>query len=299
MDWLNYHHLLYFHVVVREGGILPAARALRLSHSTISTQLKSLEEALGAPLFDRQGKRLKLNAFGHVIERYAAQIFSLGDELLRVAQGEVVRQNSIVVGLTGVVPKLVAREVLAPVFELEDPVRLICHEDRFDTLLARLATHELDLVIADAPVPPTSSVRAFNHFLGESSLGFFAVPRLARRLRRNFPQSLDGAPLLLPTFETSIRRALDEWFARQGLHPELVGEVEDSALMKSLGAGGHGVFAAPSVVEASIRKQYGVHLLGTVPEVRDRFYAITLERRLRSAAVVAVCERARQELFAE
>ncbi len=299
VEWLNYHHLLYFWTVVREGTVSAAGKSLRLSQPTISTQLRALEDQLGQPLFDRTRRRLVLTEAGRVAFRYADEIFGLGREMLETLKDRPSgRALELTVGLTFVVPKLVAHRLLRPAFEIAQGIRLHVHEDRLPALLARLANHELDMVVSDAPVGAESNIRAFNHPLGQSGVTFFATPALASKYRRGFPKSLSGAPMLLPLAGSILRRDLERWLSRVEVSPSVVGEFDDSALLKVFGQSGFGVFAGPSVIEDEIRSQYGLQVLGRTDEVVERFYAITVRRRIEHPAVIAVCERARQELFA-
>ena len=299
MDWVNYHHLLYFWTVAREGGLVAAGKVLRLSHSTLSTQIRELENQLGEKLFVRAGRKLTLTEVGRVVYRYADEIFSLGREMVDTVKGRSGGQPlRLDVGIANVVPKLVVRRLLEPALRLAEPVRLCCYEDSYEKLLADLALHTLDVVISDAPVPPGSSIRAFNHLLGETSVTFFGTPDLAKQYKRGYPGSLDGAPMLLPLEELILRRALNQWFDRIGVKPRVVAEFADSALLKVFGADGIGIFPAPSVMEAEVCRQYGVVVIGSVPEVRERFYAISVERKLKNPAVVAISEAARHQLFA-
>jgi LysR family transcriptional regulator, transcriptional activator of nhaA len=299
MEWINYHHLLYFWVVAREGGLVPAGRVLRLSHPTLSAQIHSLEDSLGEKLFSKVGRRLALTEMGRVAFRYADEIFTLGREMVDTVKGRATGQPlRLDVGVVDVVPKLVVRRLLQPALSLPEPVKLVCHEDSYEKLLADLALHTLDIVIADAPIPPGSSVRAFNHLLGETTVTFFATPPLAKPLRRGFPASLEGAPMLLPLENSTLRRALNQWFDRHGIKPRVVAEFEDSALLKVFGGDGVGVFTAPTAVEKEVCQQYGVDVVGHAPEVKERFYAVSVERRLKNPAAVAISDGARQELFA-
>lgn len=294
LDWLNYHHLLYFWVVAREGGLAPAGEVLKLALPTLSAQIHKLEAALGEKLFQRVGRRLVLTEMGRVVQRYAGEIFSLGQELLDTVRGRPTGQPlRLSVGAVDSVPKLLVRRLLEPALRLESPVRIVCHEDRHDRLLADLALHLLELVIADSPAPPGGSVQVFHHPLGETPVAFFAAPHLARTYRRSFPRSLDGAPLLLPVESQPLRRALSQWLAANGLRPRIVAELEDSALLKTFGADGIGIFPAPAVVAKEIQSQYGVRMLGRIEAVRERFYALTIERRIKNPAALAVCEAAR------
>jgi LysR family transcriptional activator of nhaA len=298
MDWLNYHHLLYFWTVAREGSIAKAGEKLRLAQPTISGQLRALEESLGHKLFTKQGRGLALTEFGRLVYRYADEIFSIGKELTEAVKGRPSgRPVRFVVGISEAVPKLVAYRLLEPALRLPEPVRMVCREDKSERLLADLAVHDLDIVLTDAPASPAVKVRAYNHLLGECGVTFFASAELAARLRGKFPGSLDGAPMLMPSGEAAVRRGLDEWLDQKGLRPEVVGEFDDSALMKAFGQAGIGVFAAPSVIEAAVKRQYGVRVVGRAAEVRERFYAISVERRLKHPAVVAISETARHETF--
>jgi LysR family transcriptional regulator, transcriptional activator of nhaA len=298
MDTLNYHHLRYFQVVAREGGLAAAGRVLRLSHPTLSAQVHALEDQLGEKLFSKVGRRLVLTEVGRTVLRYADEIFSLGRELVDTVQdragGAPLRLE---VGVADVVPKLVVRRLLQPALGLPEPVRLVCHEAPQERLLVDLAQHALDVVISDAPVPTGSSVRAFNHLLGETGISFFGVEPLASAHRPGFPGSLQGAPMLLPLENLTLRRSLEQWFDRHGLRPRVVAEFEDSALLEEFGGDGLGIFAAPTVVEREVEAQYGVQLLGRTEEVRERFHAITVERRLKHPAVVAISDAARHGLF--
>ena len=296
---MNYHHLLYFWVVAREGGLVPAGKVLRLSHPTLIAQIRTLEQQLGEKLFVKVGRKLELTETGRVAFRYADEIFTLGREMVDVVKGRTVEQAlRLEVGVADVVPKLIVRRLLQPALDLEQPVRLVCLEGTFDKLLADLALHTLDIVIADAPVPQGSSVRVYSHLLGETGVSFFATKELAGSRRRGFPASLDGAPFLLPLQHLTLRRSLNIWFERHDLSPHIVGEFEDSALLKAFGADGIGIFAAPSVVEREVMTQYDVQVVGRTEEVKERFYAISAERRLKHPAVVAVSDAAKHRLFA-
>ncbi|MCC6526122.1 MAG: transcriptional activator NhaR [Polyangiaceae bacterium] len=299
MEWLNYHHLLYFWVVAREGGLVPAGKVLRLSHPTLSAQIHALEARLGDKLFVKVGRKLALTEAGRVAYRYAEEIFGLGREMLDALRGRATGQPvRLDVGIVDVMPKLVVRRLLEPALGLPEAVKLVCREGSHEKLLAELGLHTLDIVLADAPVPPGSSVRAYHHLLGECGVSFFATKPLAERHRRHFPRSLDRAPMLLPLESLTLRRALNQWFDQQGLRPEVVAEFEDSALLKVFGAEGRGLFAAPTAVAREVMVQYGVELVGRTDEVKERFYAISVERRLKNPAVVAISQAARHELFA-
>ncbi len=298
VEWLNYHHLLYFWVVARKGGVSAASAELRLAQPTISGQIRALEDSLGEKLFRRVGRRLVLTEMGHTVFRYADEIFSLGRELLDAVKGRPTgRPIRLLVGVADAVPKLIAHRLLEPALRLPEAIRIVCREDKPERLFAALSVHALDLVLSDAPIGPGINVRAFNHLLGECGVTFFGSARLAAAHRRGFPRSLDGAPVLLPAENTTLRRSLDQWFDAQGVRPVVTSEFEDSALLKVFGQAGVGLFAAPSVIEAEVCRQYGVRVVGRVASVRERFYAISVERRLKHPAVVAISEAARGKLF--
>jgi LysR family transcriptional regulator, transcriptional activator of nhaA len=298
VEWLNYHHLLYFWVVVREGSITQACEKLHLAQPTISSQLKKLERNVGAKLFERSGRQLVLTDTGHVVYRYADEIFSLGRELQDAVRGRAVgRPLRFMVGVPDVLPKMIVYRLLRPAFELPEPIQLVCHEGKLDQLLVELSLHQHDIVISDSPVGTASPIRAFNHLLGESPISIFGKGKTASQYRRNFPKSLDGAPMLLPTTNTTLRRALDQWCEAQDIRPHIVAEFEDSALLKVFGKAGDGLFAAPTAIEEDVKQQYQVTVIGRVPEVRERFYAISVERRLKHPAVLAISSAAREDLF--
>ena len=300
MEWLNYHHLLYFWVVAREGSIVKATEVLNLTQPTISAQIQSLEESLGERLFDRVGRRLVLTEAGRTAYRYAEEIFGLGRELRDTLKGRPTgRPSRFRVGVADVVSKLIAFRVLRPAFEMAEPVEIVLREDHPQSLLAQLAVHELDLVIADAPIAAGLKVRAFHHLLGESGVSFFATPKLASTLKKGFPRSLEGAPVLFPAVATELRRGLDLWLDRLDLRPRIVGEFDDSALMKVFGYAGIGAFPGSTVTEDEICRQYGVKVIGRVDEIRERYYAISSERKLTHPAVVAITEGARSDVFGE
>jgi LysR family transcriptional activator of nhaA len=298
MEWLNYHHLLYFWTVAREGSVVKAAEQLRLTQPTISGQLRTLEESLGEKLFERVGRRLVLTDVGRVVYRYADEIFSIGRELLDTLNDRPTgRPYRLVVGVADVMPKALVQRLLAPALALPEGVQLVCREDKTERLLAALAVHELDVVLADAPMGPQVSVKAFNHVLGESGVSLLATRPLAARLKRDFPRSLSQAPMLLPSEHTTLRRSIDQWLSGQDVRPRVIGEFDDSALMKAFGQAGAGVFPSPTVVERDVCRQYGLGVVGRLDEVRERFYAISVEKRLKHPAVVAISEAARHDLF--
>ncbi len=298
MEWLNYHHLLYFWTIARTGSVTAAADELRLAQPTISGQMRALEEALGEKLFVRVGRNLVLTDFGQTVFRYADEIFATGRELLDVVKGRPTAQHErLNIGIADVVPKLIAYRLLAPALALDPPVSVICREGKSENLIADLAIHSLDMVLSDGPVPPTVSVRASSHLLGSCGVTFFASNKHGPRLKGRFPTCLNGVPMLLPTANTTMRRDLEHWFAKVGITPRVASEFEDSALLKVFGQAGAGVFAGPSAIEAEISKQYSVEPVGRTDKVKERFYAISVERKLKHPAMIAISETARERLF--
>lgn len=298
MQWLNYHHLLYFWTVVREGSVSKAAATLRLSQPTVSAQVRMLERSLGAPLFLRKGRAQTLTDVGQMVYRHADQIFSIGRELVDAVQGRVPgRAVPLMVGIADAVPKLIACRLLRPALEQPNAGRLVCREDAPSALVGQLATHALDVVIANAPAPTYLPVRVFNHLLGESDMAFFAPLPLSARLRRGFPASLDGAPLLLPTTDSPLRRELETWFEAERIRPQVVAEFQDSALMMVFAHGARCVCPAPAAIQRDVARVYGVRLIGRTDAVRERYYVISAERRLKHAGVLAMTNAARDQLF--
>ena len=299
MEWLNYHHLLYFWVVAKQGSIVRASEELRLAHPTISGQIHRLEQNLGEKLFARRGRNLVLTEVGRVAFRYADEIFSLGREFVDTLKGRASgKPLRLTVGVADVLPPSLVRRFLEPAFRLGHPVQIVCRADKsVEEFIAELALHRVDVVIADGPAGSGIPIRAFSHLLGECGTTFFAAARLAGSTRRKFPRSLHGTPFLLPGAPSAVRRALEQWFDSHDIHPRIVGEFDDSALAKDFGREGMGVFAAPTVIEAEVRQQYRVGVVGRSEEVRQQFYAISVERKIRHPAVAAVCEAARKDLF--
>lgn len=298
MEWLNYHHLLYFWFVAKEGSLSRACEKLNLTQPTISAQIRALEEALGEKLFARTGRNLVLTDVGRVVLRYADEIFTLGRELVDTLKGRPAGHPiKFMVGVADVLPKLIAQRLLQPVLQLDQPVRLVCREGKSDRLLADLAMHELDLVLTDTPLLPTIKVRAFNHLLGECGITILGVAGLAKIYRDGFPQSLNNAPLILPTENTALRKTLEHWFEDEGIHPCVAGEFEDSALLMVFGQTGLGLFVCHSVIEKEVQEQYGVQVVGRIEKVRESFYAISVERKLKHPGVLAISEAARNKLF--
>jgi LysR family transcriptional regulator, transcriptional activator of nhaA len=298
MNWMNYHHLLYFWTVAREGSVTRAAARLRLAQPTVTAQIRALERSIGDRLFSRAGRNLVLTDVGRMVYRYADEIFALGRELSDALEGRPVgKPMRFNAGIADQLPKLIAFRLLQPALSMPEQVEIVCHEDRPDHLMARLSAHELDLVLSDAPVSPAVHVRAYHHLLGSCGISFFAGSKSAARLRHGFPLSLDRAPLLVPFEHTSLRRSLQHWFDELSIRPLITGEFQDSALMKIFGQAGIGVFPGPTVIEDEICSHYGVSVVGRTDAVVERYYAISVERRLKNPAVVAISEAARGELF--
>jgi LysR family transcriptional activator of nhaA len=298
MRHLNYSHLQYFWAVAHEGSLVKAAERLHITPQTISGQIRLLEEAIGQPLFNRVGRRLVLSEMGHIVLEYADEIFSIGAEL-----GQVVREqrsagpSKLSVGIVNSIPKLIAQRIVAPALMDEDAVRIRCQEAPLEQLLGELSVHKLDIVLSDQPMPQGLSLRAFNHRLGDSGLAFFSQRRTARRYKKTFPQSLDGAPMLLPSPHSALRRRLDEWFDSNSIVPQIVGEIDDSALLKAFGEAGYGLFAGPSVIDEEICKMYSMTVIGRTDAITEQFFAISPERRIKHPSVVRIIEAARTQLF--
>lgn len=298
MEWLNYHHLRYFWTVAKEGSLKKAAETLHVSQPSISAQLSELEEMLGEKLFRRSGRTKVLTDAGQVAFRYADEIFTLGRELVSaVKQQPTAQALRLYVGVADSFPKLVTNRILKPVFAMAQPVHVICREGKLEDLLGQLATHRLDIVLADEPASSGTKFRTFNHPLGASSVAFCASGKLAAALKKHFPQSLHDAPALLPSDNTSLRRAVEAWFREINVQPRVVAEFEDLALMKVMAAEGRGFIALPSVVTEEAVRRYGFRMLGTTEACRLQFHAITAERRIVHPAVVQITETARRELF--
>ena len=298
MERLNYHHLFYFWMIAREGSISRASRALRLAQPTLSAQIRTLEESIGVPLFLRVGRRLELTDSGRLVYSYAEDIFLLGRELSDVIAGRMIgKALHLRVGIADVVPKLIGFRLLQPVLQLEVPVHMTVREDRTDRLLSALVDHEIDVVLTDVPAGVGTPARVFHHLLGQCGVVLLARSNQAARWRPGYPKRLDGAPFLLPAVGTAMRRALDEWFDRNGIRPRVVGEFDDPAFIKVFGQAGAGIFAAPSAIEREVKRQYGVARIGIVGGARESYYAVTAERRLEHPAVVAISHAARTRLF--
>ncbi len=297
MDWLNYHHLYYFWMAVRTGGVSAAGVRLRLAPPTVSAQIRCLERSLGERLLERRGRNVVPTETGRMVFRYAEEIFSLGREMLDSVRDPGGRACRLVIGIADVLPKLIAHWLIEPALKLSQPVRIVCREDNPEHLLAALALRELDVVLSDAPIGPNIRIHAYNHLLGECGISFLATPELVAARRGRFPRSLDGAPMLLPTDNTALRQSLDQWFSERQIRPAIVGEFEDYALLRVFGETGAGFFPAPSVLEEQLADQYGLRRVGRTDEVSGRYYAISAERTVKHPGVRAICESAQRKLL--
>lgn len=286
---LNYRHLHYFWVTAQEGSFTRAAERLDVAVQTVSAQIGLLERSLGATLLTSQGRRLLPTEAGRIALDYAGQIFQLGERLRQAIESAAAGQSlRLTVGVSDALPKLIAYRLLAGAVAQPEPVRLVCEEGSFDDLVADLALHRLDVVLTDRPAAVSGNLRVFSHALGDSEVTLFGAPTLAAAYRPNYPHSLNGAPLLLPTRANALRGRLDQWFALRELRPRLVGEFEDSALLMTFGRGGLGLFPAPAILADDIAAEYGAEPVGSLTEVREQFYAITAERRIRHPAIEAL-----------
>lgn len=295
---VNYKHLHYFWVVAKEGSIARASERLHLTPQTISGQLTLLEDHLGVGLFSRVGRGLELTETGRFVLSYADEIFSLGGEMEElIHQLPAGLPQTLRVGVVDVVPKSIAHRILEPALKMSEPVRMICRESSLDTLLAELTVHRLDLVLADRPIPSTVSTKAYSHKLGECAVSFFAAENIKKNLKGDFPQCLDGAPLLLPSSGNQLRSGIDKWLDKNRIFPRVVAEFDDSALMKVFGQEGAGIFTAPAAIEAEVMSQFNAVCIGRVEEVKERFYAISVERRVLHPVVSVILETARESLF--
>lgn len=294
---LNYHHLAYFRAVAHAGSVTGAVRELGVAQATISEQLAALQRALGVPLVRRRGRTLALTAQGHVVLRYADEIHALGRDLLTAARTEVRgRPLRFTIGIADSLPKLTAARLIAPALGLGPLWRVAVRTAPSARLIADLAADALDLIVTDQAMPPGGRVRAFNHLLGESGITVFAAGARATRLAVDFPRALDGAPFLLPAEDAPLRRTVEQWLAQHRLTPDRVAEVDDLAILQHLGHDGIGAFCAPSVVEEEVAKTYGVRAVGRLRGARERFWAVTAERRLRHPGVLAIVDAARARL---
>jgi len=298
MTHLNYNHLLYFWTVAREGSIARASEVLHITPQTISGQIKVLENSIGSPLFNRSGRGLTLSETGRLVNVYAEEIFSLGSELAQTVKDQTIGQSTeLVVGVVDSIPKLIAYRTLAPSLELDEDIKVVCIEGDLENLLADLSVHRVGLVLSDRPVPTGLNVKAYSHLLGESQVSFFVRQNLAKDYLHDFPNSLDRAPMLLPLQSSQLRRNLDDWFEQNNIAPKVVAEFGDSALLKAFGEAGTGVYPAPDAISDHIEKMYDAKKIGTVKEIKESYYAISPERKLKHPGVKQITKFARSNIF--
>lgn len=297
MNWLNYHHLQYFWAVSQEGSVAKASEKLHVTPATISIQLRDLEKALGVKLFRKAGRGLALTEMGVAVQSYANDIFATGQELLDMVNGRPVGGPMVLrVGIKDVMPKLVAYQLLEPTLRMAGEVRLLCYEGDITKLISDLAIHKLDVVLSDTPIDPTMKVRAYSHLLGMSDVVLVGTKALTKKIRPGFPGSLDGAPILLPMRNSVLRRSLDYWFEVNEVRPKIVGEFEDSAMLKIMGRAGVGVFPVANTIRKEVEEMHGVEFVGAIPDVTEKYYALSVERKVKHPAVLAISEVARKQL---
>jgi len=298
MDWLNYHHLMYFWTVVRKGGLTPAADELRLSPSTVSTQIQQLEHVLGYKLFDRSGRQMIVNDVGQVVFRYAEEIFSLGRELQDALEDRPAeRPIRVQIGIADVLSKLFVGKLLAPILGSQQTYHLVCREDHPDNLISQLILHNLDIVLTDSPLSPNLRVRGFNHLLGSSPLAVYGTSSMVARYKEDFPKSLNDAPFILPGDRSELRGSLERWFESHNIRPKVVAECDDSALIKSLGKTNVGLFVAPQITGKETMQQYRVKEIGYLDNIEENYYAISMDRRIKHPAIQAIVEYAKRSVF--
>lgn len=298
MQWLNYQHLLYLWAVARRGSVTAAAEELSLSGPTLSAQIRKLEESLGEKLLRRSGQRMVLTDAGRLIMPYAEQIFSLGQQITELSRGGLVPHSlRLAVGSVLSLSHLVVYRLLEPALRVRPRLQLVVREGRPDRLLADLAAHDLDIVFSDTVLPAQARGQFFSHFLGETGMSFYAVPRLAALYRARFPRSLHGAPLLLPSEHSAAGHALDLWLETQQIRPEVIARFDGFAMARVFAESGEGVLAAPWLIEDELEQRYGVRAIARIPELKTQFYAISLERKIQHPGVAAICNSIQDKLL--
>ncbi|WP_018693688.1 LysR family transcriptional regulator [Algicola sagamiensis] len=294
MKRINYNHLYYFYVVAQEGNIKRASLRLNVTSQTVSSQIATMEDYLGRPLFDRLHKQFQLNEVGTVVYQYAQDIFSLGEELRLVLHHEALQKvEKLTIGFVDVIPKVMAFDILKPCFQTYQAMRIVSREGDLPTLIAEMALNRIDLIISDQPVGTEFSVKVFSKFLGESGFSFFAEPRWAEALKVNFPYSLNHQPFLIPGDKSVQKNLLLAWFESLEIAPNIIGEFEDSALMKLFGKEGIGIFCSPTSIEDYVKEQFSVEVIGKTTEVTERFYAISPERKIKHPALDLLLQQAK------
>ncbi len=295
---INYKHLRYFWMVAREGSIAKASKLLFLTPQTISGQLTVLEEKLGVSLFEKSGRSLKLTDAGLIVQSYANDIFSLGNELEEVLHNKPQKRLvHLKAGIANSIPKSIAYHLLEPVLHLKDPIKIICREDNLSTLLGELAEHKLDIVISDRPIPESPSINGFNHHLGECGITFFCTDELREQLHGEFPACLNNMPLLLTGDASSTKNKVIQWLKKQNIFPHVVAEFDDGALMKAFGQRGAGIFIAPSITAKEVEIAFNVRAIGETTKVMESFYAISMDRKVKHIGVVTILDSAREQFF--
>lgn len=298
MQSINFKHLHYFWVVAHEGSIARAGEKLNITPQTISGQLTLLEERFGQDLFVRQGRNLAITEVGRLVLRYADDIFDLGKELTDVLRGvPAIGPAEFIVSASSALPKTIVYKIIEPALDQPHELSLTCKEGPVENILADLAVHEVDMVLTDTPLTSAFSIKAYNHFLGDAPLSFFATAELTSKYSKNFPESLHGAPMLIPTRQNAVRQLFDRWLDDTGIRPNVKGQFDDSALMKSFGQAGLGIFFMPSIIEQEVCNAFNVEVLGTISQIKQRFYAISAERKVKHPAVAAICDTARDKIF--
>lgn len=298
MKWLNYNHLQYFWFVAKAGSIAQVAKDLNIAPPTISTQIATLEASLNQQLFERTGRKLVLTQAGKIVYEYADDMFNIGKEMIHaISQDQIDRRSKLTVGVTQSVPKLLVQSILSPIFRLKPTPQVIFKEGDFQHLLTDLANYKIDIILSHEPVNSSHNIKAYSHLLGSTGFTFFAAPKLAKKLKPNFPESLHKAPVLLPTHGTAKRALLDAWFFEHGVQPTVAAEFDDSALLKIFGVDGLGFFTAPTIIAKFTEKRYYVEEIGSTDKTKMSFYAISGERKLKNQAVLAITENARKGIF--
>jgi len=289
MTPLNYNHLYYFYSVARDGSIAKASERLNLTPQTISGQITRFEAQIGVNLFDRKGKKLQLSEMGRLIYQQAEDIFLLGDELKNVLKTqEPAHYLSFTVGITDVIPKVLAYKLLSPALNMKKPVRLICNEGDQSSLLADLAINKIDLILTDQPLQLGGHIKASSQLLTQSQLTFFAAKRITSKFTEPFPLCLSGQPFLMQGKKSAVRQQLVSWLDKQNIATNIVAEFDDSALLKSFGQAGYGLFTGPTLIEDKIAAQYQVEIIGRTEEIKEQYYVILLDRKTKHPAIVEV-----------
>ncbi len=289
MKWINYQHLFYFWNIVHHGSVTEASRILRLAQPTISAQIKTLEEIMGEKLFLRSGRNLKLTEVGHLVFDYAEKIFSLGTELMDViSDGNIQLKKEFKIGISEVIPKTLVFKIIEPVFTNLNNYKVICLEDKTDKLLADLAIGALDLVISDREIPPHIKIKGYSHFLGSSTISLLGSTIHKNKYKKNFPKSLNNAPLLIPSSESILHNEILNWISNNQISPQILANFQDTALMKIAAKNKLGIIPVPKIISKEVCKEYNLEVIGEIKDIKERLYIITLERRLKNPLIVEI-----------